>query len=66
MFFLVLYFFLFLCDNELIEPLSTTGIVLNRFSLHSYWEYNVCLKGLDQAKIIKKSVILFWLLNMTI
>ena len=25
-----------------------------------------CLKGLAQAKIIKKSVILFWLLNMTI
>ena len=24
------------------------------------------LKGLAQAKIIKKSVILFWLLNMTI
>ena len=24
------------------------------------------LKGLSQAKIIKKSVILFWLLNMTI
>ena len=27
---------------------------------------NYCLKGLAQAKIIKKSVILFWLLNMTI
>ena len=27
---------------------------------------NVSLKGLAQAKIIKKSVILFWLLNMTI
>ena len=25
-----------------------------------------CLKGLAHAKIIKKSVILFWLLNMTI
>ena len=25
-----------------------------------------CLKGLAQAKIIKKSVILFWVLNMTI
>ena len=24
------------------------------------------LKGLNQAKIVKKSVILFWLLNMTI
>ena len=24
------------------------------------------LKGLSQAKIVKKSVILFWLLNMTI
>ena len=24
------------------------------------------LKGLNQAKIFKKSVILFWLLNMTI
>ena len=27
---------------------------------------NSGLKGLAQAKIIKKSVILFWLLNMTI
>ena len=27
---------------------------------------NAILKGLAQAKIIKKSVILFWLLNMTI
>ena len=25
-----------------------------------------CLKGLAQAKIIKKSVILFWVLNMSI
>ena len=24
------------------------------------------LKGLNQAKVVKKSVILFWLLNMTI
>ena len=40
------------------------------------WRTNQCnilgqltgalLKGLAQAKIIKKSVILFWLLNMTI
>ena len=28
--------------------------------------YTNLLKGLAQAKIIKKSVILFWLLNMTI
>ena len=27
---------------------------------------SVILKGLAQAKIIKKSVILYWLLNMTI
>ena len=27
---------------------------------------NLNLKGLAQAKIIKKSVILFWVLNMTI
>ena len=26
----------------------------------------IILKGLAQAKIIKKAVILFWLLNMTI
>ena len=28
--------------------------------------FNIYLKGLAQAKIIKKSVILFWLLNMAI
>ena len=36
-----------------------------------YYYYEVyyfflCLKGLAHAKIIKKSVILFWFLNMTI
>ena len=29
-------------------------------------DFSWCLEGLAQAKIIKKSVILFWLLNMTI
>ena len=29
-------------------------------------ELNAILKGLAQAEILKKSVILFWVLNMTI
>ena len=39
-----------------------------RLCLVGYARYgDICvLKGLAQAKIIKKSVILFWLLNMTI
>ena len=35
-------------------------------TLRSQTEDNYILKGLAQTKIIKKSVILFWLLNMTI
>ena len=37
----------------------------SHYDLHSIYA-TLPLKGLAQTKIIKKSVILFWLLNMTI
>ena len=40
------------------------SIVIDQTALDMFC--NLPLKGLAQAKIIKKSVILFWLLNMTI
>ena len=48
-----------------------TYIIKVGFIIYEYYDYMACsgynyLKGLAQAKIIKKSVILFWLLNMTI
>ena len=48
---------------EIVFPANHT--ISRTLSQHRVWLLTL-LKGLAQAKIIKKSMILFWLLNMTI
>ena len=52
------------CSGRIVDLMNENGsnCKTRRFKWHS----EVLLKGLTQAKIIKKSVILFWLINMTI
>ena len=49
-------------------PVYTAAWLLgaSHFIVGLFFSYVIYLKGLAQAKIIKKSVIVFWVLNMTI
>ena len=51
--------------NILFLETGITRFHLYVYSQHYIFHYSL-LKGHAQVKIIKKSVILFWLLNMTI
>ena len=49
-----------------VATLLTAGLLLLALDASIAQLFSMGLKGMAQAKIIKKSVILFWLLNITI
>ena len=61
------YNFLLICDDyKLLRHRYVTKHLPPYDETQNGFKIFINLKGLAQAKIIKKSMILFWLLNMTI
>ena len=54
------------CSNLHKATIVITFIAFNNDSEKAWWHNVISLKGQSQAKIIQKSVILFWLPNMAI
>ena len=55
-------------ENVIAKPMLFIDVTVAPYHTHQLTplSHTILLKGLAQAKITKKSVILFWLPNMTI